>query len=352
MDKENLEKIKYEKYDRNEEKIEGPRKKRRKKKSILRKIFFVILILLMIFLGILVGGYWFLNDKISRVGTIEINEAELGISEQIQQKLDSYRNVVIYGIDANSNDYEDGYSDSIIIASLNEDTGEVSLTSVYRDTYVEIEGYGLDKITQAYNWGGPELAMKTLNTNLDLNITEFVTVNFDAVEDIVDYVGGITIKIDSEEYSKIPGIYSPGTYTLNGEQALKYARIRYAEGGDFTRTERLRTVLEAVANKVAGYDLFQLNDFVDFSLGKVYTNIDTFDILELLPQAASISITESEGWPYEVQSTLLDAWYSVPVTLESNVKELHKDLFGDMYYLPSDTVKEISGKIIEDSGLE
>ena len=226
----------------------------------------------------------------------------------------------------------------------------MKLISVYRDTYVQIEGHGLDKITHAYSYGEAPLAIKTLNTNLDLNITEFVTVNFDAVKEIIDNIGGISMSITSEEVSHIPGISKAGTYNLTGEQALAYARIRHASGGDYKRTERMRDVLTAVANKVKTFNISRLNKFVDFVLPKIYTNITASDIFSLMPSATSFKITDSIGWPYETKGITLDRWYGVPITLESNVTRLHQEVFEESDYTPSDTVKQISDSIAQKTG--
>ena len=223
--------------------------------------------------------------------------------------------------------------------------------SVYRDTYVQIEGYGLDKITHAYSYGEAPLAIKTLNTNFDLNITEFVAVNFDAVKDIIDSAGGITMSITSEEVPHISGITKAGTYNLNGAQALQYSRIRYASGGDYKRTERMRDVLTAVANKIKTFNVGQLNSFIDKVLPKVYTNVTAGDIFSLVPSVASFKINKSIGWPYETKGiTLGGVWYGPPVTLETNVQQLHKELFANEQYEATEKVKEISNKIINKTG--
>ena len=282
---------------------------------------------------------------------VDLNEEDLNVSAEVAKNLSKFRNIAIFGIDSREDTYSKGNrSDCIIIASMNNETKEVKLVSVYRDTYVQIEGHGLDKITHAYSYGEAPLAIKTLNTNFDLNITEFVTVNFDAVKDIIDDIGGISMNITSEEVSHIPGITKAGTYTLTGEQALAYARIRYASGGDYKRTERMRDVLTAVVNKVKTFDISQLNKFIDNVLPKVYTNITASDIFSMIPSATSIKITDSIGWPYETKGITLDRWYGVPVTLESNVTRLHKEVFGESDYVPSETVKQISNEIIEKTG--
>ena len=323
-----------------------------KKKGKKLKAFGIAVLVLLIILAIIVGGtFWFISSKLGKIQQVDLNEDDLSVSSEAAENLSNFRNIAIFGIDSREDTYSKGNrSDCIIIASINNTTKEVKLISVYRDTYVQIEGHGLDKITHAYSYGEAPLAIKTLNTNLDLNITEFVTVNFDAVKDIIDNIGGISMNITSEEVSHIPGISKAGTYNLTGEQALAYARIRYASGGDYKRTERMRDVLTAVVNKVKTMNVSQLNGLVDELLPKVYTNITASDIFSLFPSVASFNITESIGWPYETRGITLDRWYGVPITLESNVKQLHQELFGEVDYEPSETVKEVSNSIIEKTG--
>ena len=324
--------------------------KEKNKKGL--KTFGIIVLMLLIILAIIVGGtFAFVHSKLSKMQQVDLNEDDLNVSAQAEQQLAEYRNIAIFGVDSRDDSYDKGNrSDCIIIASINNKTKEVKLISVYRDTYVQIEGHGLDKITHAYSYGEAPLAIKTLNTNLDLNIKEFATVNFDVVKETVDYIGGISMPITSEEVGHISGITKPGTYTLTGEQALAYSRIRYASGGDYKRTERMRDVLTAVANKVKTLNISQLNGFVDTILPKVYTNITSADIFSMMPSIASYKITDSIGWPYETKGITLDRWYGIPITLESNVKKLHQEAFNEQDYVPSDTVKDISNQIIEKTG--
>ncbi len=316
------------------------------------KTFGIIVLVLLIILAIIVGGtFAFVHSKLSKMQQVDLNEDDLNVSAQAEQQLAEYRNIAIFGVDSRDDSYDKGNrSDCIIIASINNKTKEVKLISVYRDTYVQIEGHGLDKITHAYSYGEAPLAIKTLNTNLDLNIKEFATVNFDVVKETVDYIGGISMPITSEEVGHISGITKPGTYTLTGEQALAYSRIRYASGGDYKRTERMRDVLTAVANKVKTLNISQLNGFVDTILPKVYTNITSADVFSMMPSIASYKITDSIGWPYETKGITLDRWYGIPVTLENNVKRLHQEAFDEADYTPSETVKDISNQIIEKTG--
>ncbi len=230
---------------------------------------------------------------------------------------------------------------------------------------MQIEGHGLDKITHAYSYGSAPLAINTLNTNFDLNIKEFVTVNFDSVAEAVDALGGVNINITSQELkyinsyigetAKVTGlsdaqITSTGNQTLNGVQAVAYSRIRYTDGGDYKRTERMRTVIEAMLGKLKTKSIGEINNFLDKILPKVYTNITSGEIFSLLPSLASFKISESIGWPYETKGITLDRWYGVPITLESNVTRLHQEAFGQTDYTPSETVKNISNQIIQRTG--
>lgn len=326
--------------------------KEEKKKRKGLKTFGIIVLALIIILVLILGSiFWYVNDKLSKMQKVDIDENNLNVSAQAEEQLADYRNIAIFGIDSREDTYSKGNrSDCIIIASINNKTKEVKLVSVYRDTYVQIEGHGLDKITHAYSYGEAPLAIKTLNTNLDLNIKEFVTVNFDAVKEIINDIGGIQMNITSEEAPHISGITKAGTYNLTGEQALAYARIRYATGGDYKRTERMRDVLTAVANKVKTFNISQLNSLVDQVLPKVYTNITASDIFALLPSATSFKITESIGWPYETKGKTMDRWYGIPITLESNVTKLQQEVFGNTNYTPSKTVKQISDDIVAKTG--
>ena len=347
----------------------GKHSKENKKTSVLKiigRIFLVLIVLIVILAGIGIG---FVYSKLGKMNVEEIDETAIGISEETQERLSGYRNIAIFGIDSRKDDYGLGNrSDCIIIASLNQDTNDIKLISVYRDTYMEVESNGkkiLDKVTHAYSYGGAQNAVKALNTNLDLNITEYVTVNFDAVISAVDAMGGITLDIDSSELKyindyitatsqssgvKSKSITKTGRQTLDGVQAVAYSRIRYTEGGDYKRTERMRTVIEAMLSKAKTLSLGKLNNLVDTMLPKISTNIKGTEILALAPSIVSFNITESMGWPYKTQGITLDRWYGVPVTLESNVEQLHKEAFGQSDYVVSETIKDISNQIVKKTG--
>lgn len=343
-------------------------KKNNKGLKIFGKIMLIILVILVVLLGVAAGvGFWYVNDKLGKLNYVDIDESQIEVNEGIDDKLNGYRTIAIFGVDSRSNQLESGTrSDCIILATIDEKTKEVKLTSIYRDTYLEITGRSLDKVTHAYSYGGAELAMSTLNTNLDLNIKEFVTVNFESVIDIVNVVGGINMNITSAELQYINGyideinkvtknsashITKTGNQTLNGVQALAYGRIRYTAGGDYKRTERMRDIMMAVVNKAKKMSISQLNSLADKLLPVVYTNVGSGEIISLIPQLATYKITDSTGWPYNTKgATINGVWYGPPVTLESNVKELHEKVYGQTDYEPSNKVKEISNKIIKKTG--
>lgn len=341
-------------------------KKNKKSRKGLKIFGIILLIIILIIAGVIAGGAWYVGDKFGKMQQVDINEEDLDIDEKVEESLSGYRNIAIFGVDSRSSNLGKGNrSDCIIIASINNKTKEVRLASVYRDTYVQIEGHGLDKITHAYSYGEAPLALSTINTNLDLNVKEFVTVNFDSVAEAVDLLGGIKMTItDAEvkyingyinETSKVTGktsnnITSAGTYTLDGVQAVAYGRIRYTEGGDYKRTERMRDVIEAMLKKLQTKSIGEINNLLDKILPKVYTNITAGSILTEIPSIMNYKITQSIGWPYDTKGITLDRWYGVPVTLESNVQRLHRELFDEPDYTVSNTVKTISDKIASKTG--
>ena len=362
----NEEEYKYGAYERKLERAEYKIKKKNKRLKIFLRVLIVIIVII---LGIAIAGYSFVHSKLSKMKTEYIDKTAIGISEEAKDSLKGYRNIALLGIDSRADDYGTGNrSDCIIIASINEKTKEVKLLSVYRDTYVYVTENGnkkLDKITHAYSYGGAQNTLKSLNEALDLNITEYVTVNFDAVIAAVNALNGVEIDITSEELkyindyidatSQSSGVKSShlskaGRQTVDGVQAVAYSRIRYTAGGDYKRTERMRTVVTAMAKKAKTLSIGQLNKLADEILPRVSKNIENNDIIALIPSALSFDIIESLGWPYNVKGITTTAWYGVPVTLESNVIRLHKELFGQEDYKVSETVKEMNDAIIKKTG--
>lgn len=354
-------------------------KKINKKGSRGRKIFKVILIIFLIIIilivGSLAGGWIFINGKLKNLKQENaLSTNDVGISSETSKELSDYKNYALLGIDSREDDYDTGNrSDCIIIASINQKTGDVKLISVYRDTFLELVENGnkkLDKVTHAYSYGGPQNTLLALNKNLDLNITQYVTVNFDAIMEIVDAVGGVNIDVDSSELKYIngyisennlvrsktdtkkhsPNVTQTGLQNLDGAQALAYARIRYTDGGDAKRTERMREVIEAIVAKAKKMNVSELNNATDVILPKINTNIPSSDILALMTKVMKLNLSTSIGFPYTTKGITLDRWYGVPITLEENVKKLHQEIFGQDNYEVPDTVQEISNSIISKTG--
>lgn len=331
-------------------------------------IISIICILLIIVIAITTTIVLFVKNKLDKINYVEIDIDKVEINEGITEELQGYRTIAILGLDTRTDSYGTGNnrSDCIMLAILNQETKEINLVSVYRDTYFDLPGIGLDKATHAYAYGGAELALSTLNTNLDLDITEFVTVNFNSVVDCVDALGGIELDITSEEVKYINGyihelnwvtsksvedITTPGLQHVNGVQAVAYSRIRYTAGGDYKRTERMRTVMGKMLEKAKTLSIAELNKAVDVILPEIYTNINSKEILSIIPNIATYKINETIGWPYETRGATIDGvWYGPAITLESNVKKLHIDVYKQEDYEPTSTVKQISNQIINKTG--
>ena len=345
------------KHTNNEEKI---KKNKARKMSLWKKIVLVLIIILVILVGVV---FAYIQDKLGKISYVEINKDELQISENVKE---GYRNIALFAVDSRNINSNDGSrSDGIIILSINEKNKNVKMVSIYRDTYVKVEGHGLTKITHAYAYGGPTLAIKTLNQNLDLNISEFIAVNFDAVSTAIDEMGGIEVEIKQDELeqmnkyivqtAKVTGkqantLQKAGKYNLDGVQAVTYGRIRKTDGGDYKRNERMRTVIMKAFNKAKKMDLGTINSIIDKVLPKVQTNISSGDILGMATQIGSYNIENNLGWPYETKGKTLDAWYGIPITLETNVKKLHEELFEQSDYIVPESVKDISKEIINKTG--
>lgn len=301
------------------------------------KISLVILGVTLSILLIIIGGvYWYGSHLFNKIEKVEIDTNDVGIKEEVQEKLSEYSdsviNIALFGIDAQ--DGEAGRSDSIIIATIDTTHNKLKLTSIMRDSYVTIEDRGQDKINHAYAFGGAQLAIKTLNENFDLNIEDFVAVNFTTMPKIIDKLGGVTIDITSEEVSHIPGIDSAGTYTLTGEQALAYSRIRYASGGDYVRTDRQRTVLNKVFEKILATNVSQYPGLLSEILPMVKTSLDYSEILNLGNEVLKMGVTnlEQERFPRDeyCEGKMISGIYYLTFDKENTVQQLHDYIFEDI----------------------
>ncbi|MBX9136428.1 MULTISPECIES: LCP family protein [unclassified Clostridium] len=305
----------------------------KKRSKVVLWILGVVISILLVTIG---GIYSYGNHLFNKIEKIEIDKSDVGIKDEVEEKLSAYSdsviNIALFGIDAEDGGV--GRSDSIIIATIDTTHKKLKLTSIMRDSYVTIEGHGDDKINHAYAFGGPQLAIKTLNENFDLNIDDFVAVNFTTLPKIIDMLGGVTIDITSEEVSHIPGIDAAGTYTLTGEQALAYSRIRYASGGDYVRTDRQRTVLSKVFEKVLSINFTQYPSLLSEILPMVQTNLDYSEILNLGNEVLKMGVTtlEQERFPRDgyCEGKMIDKIYYLTFDKENTVQQLHDYIFEDI----------------------
>ena len=336
-----------------------------KKKSGRRlKIALVIVLVLVLGIGgVIAAGLTVVKTTLDNVGRVELDPDLIGINPQVDSELRNYRNIAILGIDARDmSDDTDVRSDAIIIASINKETNEIKMFSVYRDTLLDLgDDVGLDKITHAYYYGGPTKVLYTLNKNLDLNIKEVVVVNWKSVADTVDALGGLDIEIQDSEisemnkyiidtYNNIGGsdklIESAGMQTLNGNQAVTYARIRKdAVTGDYRRNERMKIVVKAAFEKAKTMDVKSLKKISNEILPEIKTNMTSADMLGMVMKLTSYTMTDSVGWPYDVREWNGGAFYGPPVTLSSNVTKLHEQFFAQEDYIPTQDVQDISERI-------
>ena len=316
-----------------------------------------VLILALLVTGI--GAYAFMNGILGNMFAETPEDYDLSLVD-----VDGYINILLLGVDARDMSNIDGNrTDAIMVVSINKDTNEVKIASVYRDTFLKMgdtETY--DKITHAFVYGGAEMTMKTLNQAMDLNISNYVIINFKVVADIVNAVGGIEVDVEEYEiqqlnkYTKQTAnnigqeeyqlVEEPGLQTLEGVQAVSYGRIRKGVGDDFKRTERMRTVLELVFEKVKTMSFSEVKDLIDLLTPQVRTNLKTNDILALGIRLPNFNITGSVSWPYDVTTGLIGGVsYVLPADLAANATQLHQEMFMQEDYVPSDSLYATSNEI-------
>ena len=344
-----------------------------KKPRLIKSIPLLIVELVVLFLA--VGIMYVVVTTTSEVEHMDIDEKNITINAEVIEAMKTetvnddtvkgYRNIALFGVDSRDGDLGKGTrSDTIIIASINQDTQEIKLVSVFRDTFLNLGNDSYNKCNAAYAQGGPEQAINMLNTNLDRDITDYVTVGFDGLIDAVDSLGGIEMEITEKEIShlnnyqlsmaKKMGVdYIPvdhtGKQVLNGMQATAYCRIRYGGGDDFRRAERQRDVLTAMMNKAKEASVGELTGMVDAVLPEIQTSLGVNEIVSVLGSVASYNVVASDGFPFEDSRTGADVGSKgscvVPDDLEENVIVLHEILYPEKNYTPSKQVESISDEI-------
>lgn len=349
--------------------------KARKKMKKSKKLLLIVLAELVVLVLLIVGyAFYYINSKTDSMQFDETPKEEIEVSESVTDEMKGYTTIALFGLDTrdNADMTKKGvaHGDAVIIASINNDTKEVKLVSVYRDAFLEIatNSPSTQKYTHAYFLGGPTCAVETLNRNLDLNITQYVSVDFAALTKAIDALGGVTINVKEKELNNLnknlqeqievtgissDGVWSAGEQTLNGSQATAYARIRKVGNGDFERTQRQRKVLSAMVDKAKKSDLATLNKVIDEVFPLVATNITNKEMLSFATDLLQYNLGENTGFPLANQTPTLGDKGSVvvPCDLLHNVQALHEFLYpDDKEYTPSEDVQRISANITAETG--
>lgn len=344
-----------------------PRKKRKK----------VLFILEIIVLLLFIGGLYVYGQISAKLDKIDIQETDLQeqdiVTNDQAPQMTGYTTYALFGLDHRSRNEKlnTENSDTIIIASINNDTKAVKLVSVYRDTLLNVKDDTYSKANAAYALGGPAQAVNMLNTNLDLNITDYVSIDFDALVTVVDCLGGLDIPLSYAEIVHMNNYcvetaeetgksYTPvelpepkpedqeaivGTYHLNGVQATSYCRIRYTASLDMGRTERQRRVIQMIVDKAKKAGLSTIFDIMDQVFPMVKTSVSKTEILKLIPAMIGYSIDETTGFPQDYKFATVKGSVIVPTTLDSNVLKLHQFLYGNTNYTPTQDVLNKNAQI-------
>lgn len=344
-------------------------RKRRKKKKSKKLLLFVFEVLL---LAILLLAAYFVS-MMNRIKYENLDESEAGINSDLDENtilsLEGYTNIALFGLDnRSSNNYDTGNSDVIMIASINNETKDIKLVSVYRDTYLSIGNGSYHKSNAAYAHGGAKQAVQMLNSNLDLDIKEYVCVDWAAMVKVIDDLGGLDLEITEGEMNQInkykhdidkvtgkstPSVTQYGLVHLDGTQATTYARIRKLAGDDFKRASRQRIVLQAIMEKAKKADFATLTNICNSVIDDISTSLSITQILALAKDVGSYSIKSTTGFPFELTTENISGSGDtvIPADLATNVKELHKYMFDDDTYVLSSTVQTISEAIVYKTGI-
>lgn len=279
-----------------------------------------------------------------------------------------YRTIAIFGLDSREGNKEAGaLSDVIMLASINKRSGEIKLTSVFRDTYSEVDGNGkYHKINEAYFLGGHEQAIAALERNLDLHIDDYVSFNWAAVAKGISALGGVDLELSDAEFyyinafitetvesTGIPSVHlkHAGMNHLDGIQAVAYGRLRLMDT-DFNRTARQRKVLSLAMDKAKKAGPVKMVSVATQVLPEISTSMNMADFTDLASQLGRLHLGETTGFPFARTTMKIKKMdVVIPATLESNVIHLHYFLYGEENYQASSKVRKISEHIAEVSGV-
>ena len=343
------------------------RARKKKKKKMIVLVIIEVLALLVIAAGAF--AYFYVQNQYDKIETVAFQKHEVATNPDLPSSVvetsKGYRTIMFYGVDARNNSdlTKNANSDSVIICSINNDTKEIKLVSVLRDTMVQTTDGKYHKLTDVYAAYGVQEALETINRNFDLNITEYVTVNWYAVAETIDLMGGLDIEITDKEAaainqflwetSKSTGIASSnvdvyeGVHHLDGIQSTTYARVRNVGHHDITRAERQRKVISLMLEKAKQSSIGTLNDICNTVFPNISTNLTLSDILSLASDVSSYKIADQGLFPYKYWDQSGGYYYVYCNTLTENVDQLHTFLFGNEEYTPSSTVQTISEYILD-----
>lgn len=330
------------------------------------------IVLFVVFL-ILTIGYVSANKsyKYNQMDIRPIKNSDLVVNEGVKEQTKGYTTIALYGVDSRDSNLDTGTnSDAIILLSINKDTKEVKMVSVYRDTLLQIQSDSqtTHKVNYAYQLGGALMSINTLNANLDLAISDYITVDFNAMADIINTLGGVEVTVTEDEVNNLnknlaeqigisgkysEGVHEAGTKVLNGQQAVAYSRIRSTGKGDITRTMRQRTVLLGLVNKMINADSKMISNLIDVSFSCISTSLTKDEVTSLAKDIADYKITGNIGFPFAYTPMSLDGKGSVIVAadLNANVTALHEYLYGTSGYTPSTTASSISTEVSSETGV-
>lgn len=367
------------------------RKYRRRRR---RRILFGVEIFVLVLLGVGLFGYMWLNNVMERMRPEELDTSKIQVNSEVQQNIEAMSGsqiIAVAGLDARGaaidpEDDEKGLrnsqnSDTIILVCIDHDNKEIRMVSIMRDTWMNMdtpgEGYDFDKANSAYNRGGPEGMLSMLNTNLDLAIEDYVSVDWKVLADVIDELGGLDIEMRNaeciwandynKEVSAAQGVeYEPIEYNeeeddeyrevhhLTGSQAVSYARIRYGGGDDSFRTARQRLVINLMMEKVKKSP-DKIPAIIDTAADSITTSLTSSEMLQLAYNAVTYTMGTSYAYPFELVygQHVIDALGTdvvIPVTLYHNVIELHEYLYPGVSYTPSSVIEDYNYYIVQESG--
>lgn len=311
-----------------------------------RIVVYVLIALILLALIALATVYGIYNSF-----RTDINEDNLGISSEIQDKYgdSDIFNVALFGVDTRDEDSFSGRSDTIIIASVDKKNNVVKLTSILRDSYVAIEGHKNQKITHAYAFGGAELAIKTINQNFGMNITDYATINFYKLADAIDILGGIDIEVTEAERKHLNDIGDDenpdfnyldeaGTVHLNGEQAVVYARLRKIDS-DVARSNRQRKVIEALIVQAKKVSPAKYAEMVRTMMSLCETSLSFSEIMSFAPMITKDITIQTLTIPGDEENAIggmYDGAWVWRYDLSEATQHIHEFIYGE----PLDTVPD------------